>query len=112
MEQNREPINKPKSLWSINIQQSGQKHKMEKCSFTDKYHPDKEVANCMIKLLNDNAVFYLRQNVKMQTKNKHHYHCLVNIPSSQVRSGPALKLPHLGRSPFAQLLPAVQPPLG
>ena len=30
MEQNREPRNKPKSLWSINIRQWGQKHKMDK----------------------------------------------------------------------------------
>ena len=29
MEQNREPRNKPKSLWSINFQQRGQQHKME-----------------------------------------------------------------------------------
>ena len=29
MEQNRESRNKPKSLWSINIRQRGQKHKME-----------------------------------------------------------------------------------
>ena len=28
-EQNRDPRNKPKSLWSINIWQRGQKHKME-----------------------------------------------------------------------------------
>ena len=29
MEQNREPRNKPKSLWSINIEQKGKKYKME-----------------------------------------------------------------------------------
>ena len=29
MEQNREPRNKPTSLWSINIQQRGQERKME-----------------------------------------------------------------------------------
>ena len=29
MEQNREPRNKPKSLWSINISQRRQEHKME-----------------------------------------------------------------------------------
>ena len=29
MEQNRKPRNKPTSLWSINIRQKGQKHKME-----------------------------------------------------------------------------------
>ena len=29
IEQNREPQNKSKSLWSINIQQRGEKYKME-----------------------------------------------------------------------------------
>ena len=29
MEQNREPRNKPKSLWLINIRQREEKHKME-----------------------------------------------------------------------------------
>ena len=29
MEQNREPRYKPKSLWSINIEQKGKKYKME-----------------------------------------------------------------------------------
>ena len=29
MEQNREPTNKPKSLWSINIRQRGHKHRVK-----------------------------------------------------------------------------------
>ncbi|XP_054568220.1 uncharacterized protein LOC114233609 [Eptesicus fuscus] len=37
-------------------------------SFVEKYHPNKEVANCAINLFNDNAVFHFRPSVKTEAK--------------------------------------------
>ena len=40
----------------------------EMASFIEKYHPDKEVANCAISLFSDNAVFHFRQGLKCRRK--------------------------------------------
>ena len=62
MEQNREPRNKPKSLWSINIWQRGQKHKWSKNSLFNKWCWEIWTATCKKKKLGYQLTLYTEIN--------------------------------------------------
>ena len=75
----------------------------ENANFIEKYHLDKEVANHVINLLNDNTVFHIKQVIKLRQKQSSLDRFLVRrTPSEPEVSSSGEKRQKGGRTPEQQ----------